>query len=112
MLQGVFQRAAVAILLIGSFLAPSGICLQPMHKAAHSCCVPASDSQKAARTDCCTAHAPLLAVLVSQDVPRSASMTIPWEFAAFDEPSAPSGIAVLAVGPTLSPPTGASILRV
>ena len=63
MRKGVFQRAAVAIVLMGSLLAPFGTCLQPAHKALHGCCAPASESGKTAQTNCCTASAPLPAVV-------------------------------------------------
>jgi hypothetical protein len=112
MLQGVFQRAAVAILLMGSLLAPSGICLQPAHKAAHSCCSHASKSHQSVKTNCCTASAPLPAVVVAPNLPGSAPMTVAQEFVSSDELSVQSELTRLAVIPPLSPPTGAFNLRI
>ncbi len=75
MRNGVFQRTVVAIVLMVSFLVPSGICLQPAHKAAHSCCLRASKSHQSVGTNCCTASAPLPAVIAASSLPTSSSMT-------------------------------------
>ena len=85
MLRGVYQRAAVAIVLMGSLLAPFGTCLQPTQKAAHSCCSHASKSNQSVRTNCCTATAPLPAVVVATNLPGSAPMTVAQEFILFTE---------------------------
>ena len=112
MLRGVFQRAAVAIVLMGSLLAPFGTCLQRTHKAAHSCCSHASESRKTAQTNCCIASAPLPAVVVAPNLPGSAPMTVAQEFISLDEFSSRSEFPILAVIPPHSPPTGAFNLRI
>jgi hypothetical protein len=112
MLRGVFQRAAVAIVLMGLLLAPFGTCLQPAHKTAHGCCAPASESGKAAQTNCCTASAPLPAVVVAANLPGSAPMTVAQEFISLDEFSTRSEFPRLAVIPPHSPPAGAFNLRI
>jgi hypothetical protein len=112
MRNGVFQRAAVAIVLMGAMLAPFGICLQPTHKAAHSCCSQASKSSQSVRTNCCTASAPLPAVVVAPNLPGSAPMTVAQEFISLDEFSSRSEFPILAVIPPHSSPTGAFNLRI
>jgi hypothetical protein len=112
MLRGDFQRAAVAIVLMGSLLAPFGTCLQPAQKAAHSCCSHASRSNQSVRTNCCTASAPLPAVVVAATLPGSAPMTVAREFISLDEFSSRSEFPRFAVIPPHSPPMGAFILRI
>jgi hypothetical protein len=112
MLRGVFQRAVMAIVLMGSLLAPFGNCLQQTHKAAHSCCSQASESRNIAQPNCCIARAPLTAVLVATNLPGSAPMTVTQDFISTDELSLPSQFPILAVIPPHSPPTGAFNLRI
>jgi hypothetical protein len=112
MLIGVYKRAAVAIVLMGSLLAPFGTCLQPAHKAAHSCCAPASRSSQSVRTNCCAASVPLPAVVVAPNLPGSAPMTVAQEFISLDEFSSRSEFPRFAVIPSHSPPPGAFILRI
>jgi len=97
MLRSVFQRAAVAIVLIGTLLAPLGTCLQRTHRTAHSCCAPASESNKTARTNCCKVSTPLPAVVVAPNLPGSAPMAAAREFISSDEFSSPSEISVAAL---------------
>jgi hypothetical protein len=112
MLRGGFRRAAVAIVLMGSLLAPFGICLQPAQKSAHSCCSHTSKSNQSVRTNCCIASAPLPALVVATNLPGSAPMTIAQEFISLDEFSSRSEFPILAVIPPHSPPTGAFIFRI
>lgn len=112
MLIGVYQRAAVAIVLMGTMLAPIGICLQPTHKAAHSCCSHPSKSNQSVRTNCCTASAPLPAVVVTPKLSGVAPMTVARAFVSLNEPVSLSEFPVLSVIPPQSPPTGAFILRI
>jgi hypothetical protein len=109
---GVFQRAAVAIVLMGSLLAPFGSCLQRTHNTRHGCCAPASESNKTADTNCCAASAPLPAIVVAPSLPGSAPMTVAPEFVSLDEFSSRSEFHVLALTPPQSPPTSAFILRI
>lgn len=112
MLQGVFQRSAVTIVLMGALLAPFGICLQPMHKAAHSCCSHASESNQSAQTNCCTASTPLSAVVVAPLLSGSASLIVVRAFVPLGEPDSSSEFPVLSVIPLHSPPVGAFNLRI
>jgi hypothetical protein len=112
MLKGIFQRAAVAIVLMGALLAPFGTCLQRTHKTAHSCCLHTSESRNAAQPNCCIARAPLTAVLVAPNLPGSAPMTVAQDFISTDELSLPSQFPILDVIPPHSPPTGAFNLRI
>src|ERR1035437_2950373 len=112
MLSGVFQRAAVAILLMGSLLAPLGTCLQRTHKTGHSCCSHASESSKTARTNCCTASTPLPAVVAAPDLLGPAPLTVAQEFISSNEPSLSGELSISAVIPPQSPPAGAFNLRI
>src|ERR1039458_7246375 len=112
MLYGVFQRAAVAILSMALLIAPFGTCLLRTHKTAHCCCSHASESNQTVRTNCCTASAPLQAVVVTPSLPGSAPMTATREFISLDELSSRSGFPGLAVISPHSPPVGAFNLRI
>jgi hypothetical protein len=112
MLRGAFQRAAVAIVLMATSLAPFGTCLQMKHKAAHSCCAPAADSSKTVQANCCTASAPLPAIVVAPNLPASAPMTVAQEFIASDELSSRREFPDFTVIPPHSPPPGAFNLRI
>jgi hypothetical protein len=112
MRRGLFQRAAVAIVLMGSLLAPLGICLQPAQKAAHSCCAHASRSSQSVKTNCCTASAPLPAIVVAVNLPGPAPMTIAQEFISLDEFSMQRELPRATVTPPHSPPPGAFVLRI
>jgi hypothetical protein len=112
MRRGVFQRAAVAIVLMGSLLAPNGICLQRAHKTAHDCCVPASETNKTVQTNCCIVSTPLPAAAVTPNLPGPALSSIVQEFIPSDEFSSPSEFPALAVVPPQSPPPGAFNLRI
>jgi len=112
MLRGVFQRAAVAIVLMGALLAPFGTCMQRTHMGAHSCCSHASESRKTAQSNCCVASASLPAVVVAPNLPVSAPMTFAQEFISLDEFSSRNEFSILAVIPPHSPTTGAFNLRI
>jgi hypothetical protein len=102
----------MAIVLMGSLLAPFGTCQQQTHKTAHSCCSQASQPSKTAQANCCVASAPLPAVVVAPNLPGSISIKVAQEFLSSDQLSSPSDFRVLAVTPPQSPPTGAFILRI
>jgi hypothetical protein len=110
MLRGSFQRAAMAILLIGMMIAPFATCLQQGHKGAHSCCMP-SERSHSLRTNCCTVRTQLPATLAAPTLPRTSSLSA--VYVAFRREAMPVSFerpAVAAI-PPLSPPPGAFILR-
>ena len=112
MLRGVFQRAAVAIVLMGALIAPAGSCLAQPHRSGHSCCPHTSVPSKALQNDCCTVRTPLPAVVVAANLPGSASMTVAREFISSNLLSSPREFPAAAVIPPQSPPTGAFNLRI
>jgi len=112
MLHGVFQRAAVAILLIGALVAPAQICLQHAHKARHACCVSMSEPGATIHSDCCAVRPTLPAVVVAPAVSGSVTVSGAQEFVSSTGLSSPLEFTVSAVIPPQSPPTGASILRI
>jgi hypothetical protein len=112
MLRGVFRRAAVAILLMGTMLAPIGTCLQRTHKSAHSCCAPAPESDKAFQSNCCTVRTPLPAVVVAPSLPPSSPLAVTTEYIASGANSAPSAFSGSALTLPQSPPPGIFILRI
>ena len=112
MLQGVFQRAVVAILLIGALVAPAQICLQHANKTGHACCAARSERGANLHSDCCLVRPTLPAVVVPPAVSASVAAPVTQEFVYSNGLSLPSEITVSAVIPPKSPPTGASILRI
>ena len=112
MLHGVFQRAAVAVLLIGSLVAPAQICLQHAQKTGHRCCVSMSEPGATIHNDCCSVRPTLPAVVVAPAVTSSVTVSDAQEFVSSNGLSSPSELTVSAVIPPQSPPPGASILRI
>jgi len=113
MLQGVFQRAAVAIVLMGALAAPAETCLQPAHKAMHACCAGMAESGASMQgNNCCAARPILPAIVVAPAVTVSAPLPGAQEFAGANERSTPGEFVALAVIPPQSPPTGAFTLRI
>jgi len=111
MLRGTFQRAAMAIVLIGLMLAPLGFCLQRSTKDKHSCCM----KQAAAhilRSDCCVVRTPLPATLARPTLPSASPSAAVYEYGACVKVAAPDEHPAIAPIPTLSPPPGAFPLRI
>ena len=107
-----FQRAAVAIALIGAMLTPFGTCVQMKHKTAHSCCAPASEMGKTAEANCCVVRDQQPAVIVVPSLPSPAPMVVAPEFSSKNLLSSPREVSVAVFIPPLSPPTGAFNLRI
>jgi hypothetical protein len=101
--------------LMGTLVAPSGICQQQTHDAMgngdHSCC-PAPTSDHSIKTDCCIARATLPAIVNAPTLPGSDSAAVAQEFTASHDMHTPVRFLTAAIIPPKSPPTGASILRV
>jgi hypothetical protein len=74
MVRCVFQWAAVAIILMGSLLAPSGMCLQSTPKVAHSCCLHRSGCDQSVRTSLILAASVLC---LGQTESPASSMPVP-----------------------------------
>jgi hypothetical protein len=112
MLRKNFQRAAVAIVLMVTLLAPLGICRQPAPAAKHRCCAMASDHDPSVRTDCCVVRTPVAAIASERVLPNTSPLQIESEIAALVEPASLLDVpAAIVVGPH-SPPPGASVLRI
>lgn len=112
MRSGVFQRAAVAMVMIVALLAPFGSCLQWQFKAAHSCCARLSEPSKGLQANCCAASAPQPAIVVTPNLPDPSAIAVEQQFVASSELTAFGEFTTLAVIPPKSPPTGAFILRI
>jgi len=112
MLQGVFQRAAVAILLIGTLVAPAEICLQQMQKGGHDCCASMSESSPTIQSDCCTLRPTLPAVVVEPALSGSATLSSSQVLLSSKELTSKRELPFSAIIPPQSPPSGASILRI
>ena len=108
----IFERAAVAVALIGAMLTPLATCAQSTHKTAHSCCVPASETGKAVKANCCVVRDQQPAVVVVPSLPSSAPMAAAPELSSKNALSSPREISVAVFIPPLSPPTGAFNLRI
>ena len=110
MLRGVFQRVAVAILLIGALVAPAGICLQQAQKSGHDCCARARNPDRPFRKTAALQGRRFPPLLSSSFL--SVSVIGARDFVDVDEASSLNASPALAVIPPQSPPTGASILRI
>ena len=111
MLRVSFQRAAMAILLVGMMIAPLGICLQQGPKAAHSCCMQ-TESAHSLQTNCCVVRAHLPAILTAPTLPGTGPSATVYEYPACEEATVSVEHRAVEVTPPLSPPTGAFILRI
>ena len=112
MLRAVLARATFAVVLIGTLLAPFGTCLTMNQKAAHRCCMPASDSGKAVQPNCCMANAPLPAAVVNPGLPSSTPMAVVQAFIPADELALLREVITTAFLHPQSPPVGAFNLRI
>jgi hypothetical protein len=112
MLSGAFQRAAMAILVMGSLLASYGICPLSNQKTEHSCCSHASEPGNSAPMKCCTVSAPLQAIVISPELPNTTPMLVVERILATDQTANSSDFAMAEIIPPLSPHTGAFNLRI
>jgi len=112
MRSGFFQRAAVAILLMGALLAPFGVCLQPAQRTAHSCCSHASQPGNSARQNCCIVREQPPASVATPASTGTAPVILARAFFAASEISSPREVPAPAIVPPHSPPLRASILRI
>ena len=111
-MQGVFQRAAVATLLIGTLVAPVEICMNHAQKAGHDCCASMSQPGTAVQNDCCVVRSAQPAAVVSPNLPGPAPLTVAHKLVSSNDLSSQSELPASAVIPPQSPSTGASILRI
>jgi hypothetical protein len=112
MRSGFYQRAAVAIFLMGALLAPFGMCLQPAPGAAHRCCQHARQKGNTAKQDCCIVRSETPAAIVAPAPTGSAPVVIERAFFAAGEISSPREVPAAALVPTHAPPGRTSILRI
>lgn len=112
MRSGFFQRAAVAIFLMVTLLAPFGTCLQPAQGADHRCCQHARQKGNTAKQDCCIVRSETPANLVAPASDGSAPMVVERAFFAAGEISAPREVPAAVLVPTHAPPGRTSILRI
>jgi hypothetical protein len=111
MLRGSFQRASMAILLMGLMLAPLGFCLRPSRESAHSCCMQ-RESSASVQTNCCAMRTELPATLPTPSLPGVSPSRAMHEYIPCLGPAVSNARPAVAVIPPLSPPTGAFILRI
>jgi hypothetical protein len=107
-----FQRAAVAIFLMGVLFAPFGTCLQPTQAAAHRCCQHARQQGNTAKQECCIVRSETPAAIVTPAPAGSAPMVVERAFFAASEISSPREMPAAVLVPTHAPPGRTSILRI
>jgi len=112
MLRGAFQRAAMAILLMGLLMAPLGVCLQPTQKGAHSCCPDQSGTHESLQTNCCIVRTQLPATLVDPALTSVGHPPAALESVSIEAMPVAHQNRVMQVSLPLSPPPGAFILRI
>ena len=106
-----FQRAAIAILLMGMMIEPLGICLQQSHKGAHSCCMQ-PESSNCLQTNCCVVQTHPAAILPVPTPPITSPTVSVYEYSALVQLKALNDHPLVAVAPPFSPSIGAYILRI
>jgi hypothetical protein len=111
MLRASFQRAAMAILLMGMMIAPLGICLQLSPNGAHSCCMQ-SESSRVLHTNCCVFRTQLPAIVAAPALPDASPNTLAHEYSALEKAKASDQHTAIVLSPPLTSPTGAFILRI
>src|ERR1035437_299409 len=104
MRNGFFQRAAVVLFLMGTLLAPFGICLQPAQGAAHRCCQHARQKGSTAKQDCCIVRSETPAAIVAPATDNSAPIVVERAFFAAGEISSPREVPAAVLVPTHAPP--------
>ena len=106
-----FQRAAIAILLVGMMIAPLGICLQPSPNKAHDCCMQ-MEALPSLHTDCCVVRTQLPAILSAPTLADAVASSTMQGIPVRVETTASGERPPVTIIPPLSPPTGAFILRI
>jgi hypothetical protein len=109
---GVFQRASLAIVLIGTMFMPFGTCLQTRQKTGHSCCAHALGMGKTAQANCCVVRDQQPAVIVAPSFPNSVPMAAKPEFTSAHVLPSAREVSTAVFIPPLSPPPGAFNLRI
>ena len=112
MQNGFFQRAAVVLFLMGTLLAPFGMCLQPSQGAAHRCCQHARQKGNTAKQDCCIVRSETPAAIVTPAPAGSTPMVVGRADFASSEISSPREVPAAVLVPPHAPPGRTSILRI
>lgn len=111
MLRGVLTRAAVAVFMIGTLLAPFGTCLSFQQKADHSCCKHAP-VQTSVQPNCCIASAPQPVATVAPAIPDASPMAVVEGIVPVDELIVLRDFLTSALKSPKSPPVGSFNLRI
>ena len=112
MVRGIFQRAAVTIVLVASLLAPYGRCQAPLGAAGHDCCAHQNANAASAKANCCYVRSELPAVVVEHAALNPAPLAIAGELVPAFEPASTFGSSAAISVPQHSPPPGAVALRI
>ena len=112
MLRGVLTRAAVAVFMIGTLLAPFGSCLSFNAKADHSCCKHAPVQDTTLQPNCCIVSATLPAAAVAPAVSDASPMAVVEGIVPVDELIVLRDFLTSTLMSPQSPPVGAFHLRI
>jgi hypothetical protein len=112
LMQGIFQRACVAVLLIASLLAPYGRCQPPGRATSHTCCLQDSTPKASVTGNCCVVRSQVPAV---EGKRASLDLTVLPTTSEFVPLRAPATLLHASMANPIeqsSPPPGASVLRI
>lgn len=112
MLQGVFHRAGVAILLIVTLLLPFATCQPPARAANHDCCAHHSAPAASLKASCCLVHSDLPAIVVERTAVNALDFAQPAPNVLSLTPAMPVDTREATIIALYSPPPGKSILRI
>jgi hypothetical protein len=112
LMQGIFQRAGVLVLLIASLLAPYGRCQSPGRTTSHTCCVQDSTPKASVTGNCCIVRSQLPAVLEERPALGLTAVPATPEFVPLPGPVTLLDASIANPVTQTSPPPGASVLRI
>jgi len=112
MVQGMFHRAGVAILLIATLLLPYGTCQPTARAAGHDCCGHHSAPVASLKANCCIVHSEIPAIVVEQAAVNPVALSPVTSIPLASAPAIAIEPEVPVALPDHSPPLGKSILRI
>ncbi len=112
LMQGIFQRAGVVVLLVASLLAPYGRCQSPGRTTSHACCLQDSAPKVSVTGNCCIVRSQLPAVVGERPALGPTALPATPEFVPLCAPATLGDASFANPLAQTSPPPGASVLRI
>lgn len=112
MIRRALHRAAVAIVLMATVLAPYGSCRAQIRAAAHDCCPRAASHAPLVKQDCCVTRASFPAMITERAASNPTPLLPLHSFVAVTGLRAPADLVAAMPAIAFSPPPGTSVLRI